>query len=132
MQRAMDAVTQNRAVNGLLRSGSALRGVTEAAGNMASGEFANWWNRQKGLVDTGLNAEATAAGANNNTSSAILNNATNQGNAAIANGNTISGGIGSIADLISRYGANAAAANSAGAQGLAAGSSYGSTLSGGW
>lgn len=60
-----DAVATNKSVNGLLRSGSALKAVNNYAQNTASSEFANWWARQQGLVSTGLTAtgdDETAAG----------------------------------------------------------------------
>lgn len=110
--QAIEGVSQARAVNGLLRSGPALRGVTGVASDMASGEFGNWYNRQSGLAQMGLNAEATSAGALNN-------NASNQGNAAISVGNTIAGTAGSISDLITRYGGGPAKTN------YDAGSSFG-------
>lgn len=103
--QAMDAVTTNRAVNGLLRSGSALKGVTGVASNLASSEFGNWWNRQSGLAQMGQNAAAQNAGA-------IQSNAENQGNGAIAAGNNsagLAGGLAtSITDLIAKYSGSSA------------------------
>lgn len=103
LKSGLDAVTQNKAVNGLLKSGGALKAVTKYAGDTASGEFGNWWNRQSGLVNEGLTAENAAAGVANNNTNAIGANATNQGNAALASGNAIGSTAGSLADLIAKY-----------------------------
>jgi hypothetical protein len=53
---ALNGVVQNKAVNGLLRSGSALTAVQNRAANLGSTEFGNWWNRQSGLATQGLDA----------------------------------------------------------------------------
>lgn len=166
LSQGEDAVTTNKAVNGLLKSGSALKAVNDYAQNTASGEFANWWSRQQGLAGTGIQAEGldatgasgqvganksaadtisnatqananaisnaavgagntntnVAVGAADNTAQAIANatqsnnnaiqaNATNQGNAALATANGVSTGIGSIADLLAKYGGQTTASS---------------------
>jgi hypothetical protein len=103
--QSLDAVTTNKGVNGLLRSGSALNAVTQRAGDLASGEFGNWWNRQSGLATMGLDANRIGAGLAGTAVNAIGTNAANQGNAALATGNAIGQFGGSIADIINQYGA---------------------------
>ena len=103
LSQGMDAVGTDKAVNGLLRSGSALKALSNYAQNTAAGEFGNWWQRQSGLAGMGENALATAGGVANANSQAIGQNATNQGNAAIANGNAIGQLGGSVADILGRY-----------------------------
>jgi hypothetical protein len=102
--QGLNAVTTNRAVNGLLRSGSALKAVTGYASNLASGEFGNWWNRQTGLATGGLEANRIGAGLAESQNQNIGVNAANAGGAAISNGNTIGQLGGSLADIIARYG----------------------------
>jgi hypothetical protein len=102
--QALDGVTTNKAVNGLLRSGSALGAVTQKASDLASGEFGNWWNRQSGLATMGLDANRIGAGLAGTAVNAIGTNGANQGNAALATGNAIGGFAGSIGDLINQYG----------------------------
>lgn len=101
--QSLDAVGTDKAVNGLLRSGSALSAITQKAGDMASGEFGNWWQHQSGLAGMGLQGAQVGAGVANANSAAIGQNATVQGNAAIANGNTIGQLGGSITDILGRY-----------------------------
>lgn len=56
--QGLESVTQNKAVNGLLKSGSALKGLNDYAQNTAASEFGNWWNRQAGLAGVGQAANA--------------------------------------------------------------------------
>lgn len=107
--QSLDGVTQNKAVNGLLRSGSALNAVTQRAGDLASSEFGSWWNRQSGLATMGLDANRIGAGLAGTAVNAIGTNAASQGNAALVTGNAIGQGAGSIFDLLGRYGNGAPA-----------------------
>lgn len=110
--QSLDGVTQNKAVNGLLRSGSALSAVTQKAGDMASGEFGNWWNRQSGLATMGLDANRIGAGLAGTAVNAIGTNGANQGNAALASANALAGFGGSTIDaLMSQYGGGASASS---------------------
>ncbi|HSX00807.1 MAG TPA: hypothetical protein VLF67_01075 [Candidatus Saccharimonas sp.] len=107
LDQGLGAVTNNKAVNGLLQSGSAMKSLNNYAQGQASQEYGNWWNQQAGLVNTGLQAEGLYAGvgtnATNNMQQATMTNGANQGGAAIATGNAIGQGFGSIADLIAHY-----------------------------
>jgi hypothetical protein len=101
--QALQGVTTDKAVNGLLRSGSALGAVTQKASDLASTEYGNWWNRQSGLATMGLDANRIGAGLAGTAVNAIGTNAANQGNAALTTGNAIGGFAGSIGDLINQY-----------------------------
>lgn len=123
--QSLDAVTTSKAVNSLLRSGSALNAVTQRAGDLASGEFNSWWNKQSGLANMGLQGAQIGAGLASKSNEAIGTNATNLGNSYLSDGNTISSLVGSLGDLLGKYGGSSAA--SGGPQG----SSYSSPVFGG-
>lgn len=59
LSRGLEGVTQNKAVAGLLKSGSALKGITEYNSNLAAGEFGDYYNRQ--LAGAGLGQTANSA-----------------------------------------------------------------------
>jgi hypothetical protein len=59
LSRGLEGVTQNKAVAGLLKSGSALKGLNDYAGASASAEYGDWYNRQ--LAGAGLGQTANAA-----------------------------------------------------------------------
>lgn len=91
-----NAVATNKSVNGLLKSGSALKAINNYSQNTAANEFSNWWARQQGLVTSGLTAtgfDATGArgitGAND-----TISNADNS--RAVAIGNAVTGGATNI------------------------------------
>jgi len=100
----LKGVTQNRAVNGLLQSGSALRGLNDYAQNTASNEFGNWWNRQAGLAGVGQAANNANAqsGANyaNNSQNALMSNAQQQGQSSYYGANAAAQGVGSVAGAL--------------------------------
>jgi hypothetical protein len=111
--QSLDAVTNNKAVNGLLRSGSALSAVTQKAGDMASSEFGNWWSRQSGLAGMGLDANRIGAGLAGTSVNALGANGANQGNAALTTANALGSAGGSIIDaLFSKYGSGGSAGSS--------------------
>lgn len=116
--QSLDAVTQNKAVNGLLRSGSALNAVTQRAGDLASGEFGNWWNRQSGIAGMGLDANRIGAGLAGQGVQAIGVNGANQGNAALATANAFGNAGGSIIDaLMTKYGSGSGSSTDASSYG---------------
>lgn len=98
MSEGLKAVNQNRATAGLLKSGSALRGVSDYAQNTAAGEYGDWWNRQSGLAGIGQTANSAnqQAGSQyaNNSQNALMNNAGTQGSSYIAQANAWSQGVG--------------------------------------
>lgn len=79
LSRGLEGVTQNKAVAGLLKSGSALKGLNDYAGASASAEYGDWYNRQ--MAGAGLGQ--TANGANQQAGQAYANSAqqANQANA---------------------------------------------------
>lgn len=131
--QGVNAVNTDKAVNGLLKSGSALKAVTTFGQNTGAAEFNNWWQRQAGLLTgtgnlinsatgsqnnartnqanaitnaaTGTAGQAVSAigNANSSTNDAIGANAVNQGNAAITGANSINSSLGSITDFLSKY-----------------------------
>lgn len=85
------AITNNKAVSGLLNSGSALKDLTRFGQDFASNEFGNYLGQLTGQQGVGLSAASAQAGVANNFSAQVQGNnstnATNQGNAAIAKAN---------------------------------------------
>lgn len=104
MQAGLEGVTQNRAVSGLLNSGSALRGLNDYAQNTAASEFGSWWNRQAGLAGVGQAANQTNAQAGsayaNSSQNALMQNAQTQGQSAYYAGNAAAQGAGQVAGAI--------------------------------
>jgi hypothetical protein len=120
MSQGLDAVNTNRATNGLLRSGSAIKAVNDYAANQASNEFGKYVSRTQNVAQLGLQGAGIGAGAANQTQQAIQTNAGNAGGAAIAQGNTNAGIAGSIGTLLAKY-----LPSGGGAAAAAGGSSYG-------
>jgi len=56
LNQGQAAVTQNKAVNGLLKSGSALKALNNYGQQAASQEYGDWWQRQAGLAGAGMQA----------------------------------------------------------------------------
>lgn len=113
LQRGLEGVTQNRAVNGLLQSGSALKGLNDYAAGSASQEFGSWYDRQMRGAGLGSNANAqnAQAGQNyaNNATNIYQTNAQNQMNSSYQQGNAWSQGLGQVAGIGANalmYGAN--------------------------
>lgn len=88
------AITNNKAVSGLLKSGSTLKALTSYGQNQASAEFGNYLGALQGQQGVGLSAASAQAGVANNYSAQVQGNnsvnATNAGNAAIARANSTS------------------------------------------
>lgn len=111
--RSLDAVTTNKAVNGLLASGSALKGVTGTASNMAGSEFGNWWNRQMGLVNVGANANQTTAGIASNIGNNAIATGESNANSAITTSNALGQFGGSLLTALQdKYGSQQGGASS--------------------
>jgi hypothetical protein len=104
-QRGLQGVTQNRAVNGLLQSGSALKGLNDYAAGSASQEFGNWYDRQMRGAGLGSNANAqnAQAGQNyaNNATNIYQTNAQNQMNSSYNQANAWSQGLNQVAGIAS-------------------------------
>lgn len=114
MDQGMNQVLQNKAVNGLLGSGSALSGLEDYAQGAASSEYNNWFNNELNVAKTGISGEGLAAGAANQQQSAIMTNGANQGNADIATANGVGSLAGSLQSLFNQYGSGSSGGSTGG------------------
>lgn len=104
--QGLDAVGTNQAVNGLLRSGGAMKALNDYAQGAASQEYGNWWNQQAGIANMGLSGAGIGAGVANANSAAISADASNRANAGFARANAwgdLAGQIGGAFDARSSY-----------------------------
>jgi len=107
LQQGIDGVTTNRAVNGLLRSGGAMKAVSDYASNSASDEFNRWFGQQQAIAGMGLQGAGIGAGVANANSANSAADATNRANAGFAGANAwgqIAGQVGGAFDRMSSYG----------------------------
>jgi len=105
--QGMEAVAGNRAVNGLLRSGGALKAINNYAQDTASDEYGKWFGQQSSIAGMGLQGAGIGAGVANANSAAIGQDATNRANAGMAGANAwagIAGQVGGAFDRMSSYG----------------------------
>ncbi len=63
MNEGLEQLDRYNAATGRYLSGAQLKGAQRYAGNLASGEFGNWWNRMSGLA--GLQQSAATQNSNN-------------------------------------------------------------------
>ena len=88
---------------GLLGSGAAVKAKTALAGNLASAEFGDWWNRLAGVAGVGQTAtqDTSAAGQNaaNNISAAYTNAGNARASAYMNTGAAINNGLQNMAGL---------------------------------
>ena len=100
---SLKAANAGLASRGLLNSGAAVRAKTALAGNLASSEFGDWWNRLAGVAGVGQSAtQATsAAGQNavNNISQAYTNAGNARASAYMNTGAAINNGLQNMAGL---------------------------------
>jgi hypothetical protein len=100
----MRAVTANKALSGLLNSGSAVKSAMRFGDGIAAQEFDSYYNRLAGQQGVGLSAASAQAGVANNYSAQVQGNnstnATNAGNAAIARGNAIGNAASGVANSL--------------------------------
>ncbi len=105
LNQGTQAVTNNAAAKGALNSGATLKALQTYGQNTASSEFNTYLGQLQGQQGVGLSAASAQAGVANTYSSQVQannsTNATNQGNAAIAQGNAISNGVNGIANTAS-------------------------------
>ena len=78
---SISAVDRMAASRGGALGGNALRAQTELAGNMASGEFNNWYNKLLGIANGGQAATSGAGNAMNTGTAAQMGTAQAQGDA---------------------------------------------------
>lgn len=100
---SIKAANAGLASRGLLNSGAAVRAKTALAGNLASSEFGDWWNRLAGVAGVGQTAtQATSnAGQNaaNNISAAYQNAGNARASAYMNTGAAINNGLQNMAGL---------------------------------
>lgn len=99
LTQGQNSVLQNKAMNGLLRSGGAMKSLDAYTTGAASQDFNNWWSQQYDIANLGQTAEGKAAGVADNSSNIAMNAGANAGNAAIGMGNQIGNLAGSLAGL---------------------------------
>lgn len=100
MKQGLDAVGTNQAVNGLLRSGGAMKALNDYGQGMASDEYNKWWGQQSGLAGMGLQGTQIGAGVANANSAAIGTDATNRANAGFVRANAWGDFAGSVGGMI--------------------------------
>jgi hypothetical protein len=98
--QSLKALERMQNARGMWNSGATRTGLIERAGNEASAEYGNWWNRMAGLAGQGQAATNTGIQAGQNTT-AMINNATQQaGNARASSyantGSAINSGINNV------------------------------------
>lgn len=81
-QQGIDAVTQNRAVSGLLNSGSALKALDTYGTNEADQYGQQYVTNLQGLTDTGQRAAGSLTGAGQSYANAVSSNNAGAANAA--------------------------------------------------
>lgn len=99
--QGLEAVAGSKAVNGLLRSGGAMKAMNDYGQGMASDEYNKWFGQQSSLVGQGLSASGIGAGVANQNSAAIGTDATNRANAGFTQANawgSIAGSLGGAFD----------------------------------
>lgn len=107
LDQGLEGVAQSRSVNGLLRSGGALKAINNYAQGAASDEYGKWFGQQSSIAHMGLQGAGIGAGVANANSAAIGQDATNRANAGFAGANAwagIAGQVGGAVDRMSSYG----------------------------
>jgi hypothetical protein len=100
---SLKAANAGLASRGLLNSGAAVRAKTALAGNLASSEFGDWWNRLAGVAGVGQTATQATSAAGQNAANSISQAYTNAGNARASaymnTGAAINNGLQNMASL---------------------------------
>ena len=87
MNQGLEAVAGNKAVNGLLRSGGAMKAMNDYGQGMASDEYNKWFGQQSSLVGQGLSASGIGAGVANSNVASMATDASNRANAGFTQAN---------------------------------------------
>lgn len=95
MKQGMEAVNQNKAVSGLLRSGSTIKDSMAYGQNLASAEYEKVYNRLFDRAQLGMQGVGVVGGVNTGNANAYMAHGDNVGNAMLTVGNSINAGIGS-------------------------------------
>lgn len=89
LDQGLEAVTQNKAVGGLLNSGGTLKGLNDYGQGMASSEYNNWFGQNLNLANLGLQGTNAVTQVGQNYANGVGQNALNQasGISSIKNAN---------------------------------------------
>lgn len=77
LKQGLGAVTQTKAAQGLLRSGSYGDSLLKTGQDYGSNEFGNWWNQQSGLASMGMGAQNALTGVGMNYANTVGQNGVN-------------------------------------------------------
>ncbi len=99
MDEGIKALDRSAASRGLLRSGAQMKGITDFAGNLASGEYGNYLNNLYKAAGMGSEAassgNSTAAGLTAGAGNAIMQGGIARGSGYAAGANALASGISS-------------------------------------
>lgn len=119
MDESMKAINADAAARGLRNSGAQIKGTLDYAGNLAAGEFGNWYNRMSNLAGMGqvagsqtanmgqsygANAGNAMISAGDARASGYMGQANSWGNAISGVGNALGGYLGSRSNAVSTRG----------------------------
>jgi len=100
LQQGLKAVDQGAAARGSVNSGATLKAEQEYGQGLAKQGYNDWWNRNAGLADTGLNTTNALTNDRYTTSGAQAQNAVNLGNtqvnSSLGTANMITGALGKL------------------------------------
>lgn len=135
LREGTNALDRSAASRGMVLSGAQTRATQQFGGDLASGEYNNYFNKLKGLSDSGQGATTTAVGAGTSLGNTGIN-ALQQGNMARASSysnsaNALANGIGgAINSLGTLYGMGAFSGFGGGGGGMGAAGTPGSSYYG--
>lgn len=102
------ALDRSAASQGMLLSGAQTKATQQYGGNLASGEYNNWFSKLAGLSGQGLTAAGGDVASNNNAltagNAALSGQASSYSNAANALANGVSGAVNSAANIFAMAG----------------------------
>lgn len=102
--QSLKAIERMQGARGLWNSGATRTALMERAGNLASEEYGNWWNRNAGIAGIGQAATGATAAAGQGATAMINNAYQQQGNArASSYANTSSAVNSGINNVLSAY-----------------------------
>lgn len=100
MDQSLKALERMQSARGQWNSGATRSALLERAGNLASSEYGDWWNRNAGLAGVGQTATDATTQAGLNTTNQISNSLQQAGNARASSyantGSAINSGINNV------------------------------------
>ena len=104
LSEGMNALNSGYAGAGTIKSGAAMKGITEYGQNFASNEFGNYMNALGNQQGVGFSAAAAQSGVGTNYANSMANinqsNAANQANAGLVRASTIGQGVAGVANAL--------------------------------